>query len=364
MAAGGTGGHIYPGIAISDKLKEFFPDAEIIFVGSHVGMEKDIVPKAGYKLELTRARGFERGFSKETLEAIKGIFDSRKDAKNLLKKYQPDLVIGTGGFTSAMLLRQASKKKIPTMIHEQNAYPGRSNKLTGKTVDRIAISFPQAEAYFDKHKTFLAGNPIREEFKHIDRKKAREKLGLKDNQRLIIFMGGSQGAQSINKAAVDVIKKLQNEDIVFYHLTGNDQYEEIKAALKDYENENLKIFGYYDDIPNLLAAGDLIVSRSGAMSVAEIAACGIPSILVPYPLAAGDHQTFNAKALSDNKAAIIIEDKNLSSEKLYDTILSLLNNDNILKEMRKNTFNQRIIDADERFCREALKLVTEKTSKK
>lgn len=364
MAAGGTGGHIYPGIAIADKLKEYFPGVEITFVGSYVGMEKNIVPNYGYDIEFIRARGFEKGFSKETLEAIKGIFDSRKDAKNLLKKTQPDLVIGTGGFTSAMLLRCASKMGIPTMIHEQNAYPGRSNKLTGKTVDKIGISFKQAQEYFNKNKTFLAGNPVRSEFKQLDREAARKKLGIKPEEKLIIFMGGSQGAESINKAAIPTIKELIGDNIKFFHLTGKDQYDKVSKELESYIGENLQIHGYYNDIPTLLSAGDLIVSRSGAMSVAEIAACGIPSILIPYPFAAGDHQTFNAKALEENGAAILIPDADLTSEKLINIVKNLLNDEEKLDKMRDAAFNQRILDADERFCKEAVNLVREKTSKK
>lgn len=368
MAAGGTGGHIYPGIAISEKLKETFPGSEIIFVGSHVGMEKNIIPPLGYPLELLRSRGFEKKISLETLLAIKGIGDSVYDAYKLLKKEKPDLVIGMGGFTSAMLLLVASLMGIPTMIHEQNAYPGRSNRLTGKSVDRIGLGFNEASNYFSDKKTFVAGNPIREEFKNINREKSRKKLGIKPEEKLIIFMGGSQGAKSINEAALHVLKNNKKENLIFYLLTGKDSFNSIKDSIKDLEipESNIHVLDYCNDMANLLAAGDLIVSRSGASTVAEISACELPSILIPYPQAAGDHQTFNAKVITDNQGGILIEDKNLTGPLLLKTINSILDDPDILNKMREKTGEKKILDADERFCNEAYKLVkeTKKKSKK
>lgn len=356
VAAGGTGGHIYPGIAISDELLKTIPGAEITFVGSYVGMEKDIVPKAGYNIEYIRARGFERGFSKETLEAVRGIFQSRKDAKELLDRYEPDLVIGTGGFTSAMLLREAARRGIPTMIHEQNAYPGRSNRLLGRHVDRIAISFPEAAEYFKRDKLFLSGNPIRDAFKSVDRKKAREKFGLSHEDFMILIMGGSQGAESINKAVVELMKTLTDENVKYFHLTGKEQYETIREALEPLR-DTITLFGYSDDVANLLSAADLVISRSGASSVAEIAACGTPSILIPYPMAAGDHQTYNARVLSEHSAGVLIPESELNEEKLLKTVLSILNNPVRQQQMRKHALDQSILDAAERFASEAKELV-------
>ncbi len=328
-------------------------------------MEKDIVPQAGYELKLIRARGFERGFSRETLSAIKGIFDSLSDARKLLKEEKPDLVIGTGGFTCAMLLFCASLMGIPTMIHEQNAYPGRSNRLMGHFVDRIGISFIDAQDYFDNNKTFLAGNPIRDEFKNLDRAKARKKLNLDEEDQLIIFMGGSQGAEAINEAALYILKNYKNDNAIYYLLAGKDQAQKLEEKVKTLviDPDRVKIFGYYNDMSSLLAAGDLIVSRSGAMSITEIAASGIPSILIPYPKAAGDHQTYNAQVLSNAKAALLIQEENLTGERLLKAFKLILEDPQVLEAMRNNAYNQRILDADQRFCNEAYQLV-EKTKKK
>lgn len=328
-------------------------------------MEKDIVPKKGYPLELIRARGFEKGFSFETLEAAKGIFDSFIDAQKVLKKYKPDLVIGTGGFTSAMLLSLASLKKIPTMIHEQNAYPGRSNRLTGRMVDRVGLGFLQAQDYFNENKVFLAGNPIRQEFKNLNRQEARKKLGLSEENKMIIIMGGSQGAQSVNNAVSEMINRLKDDpNIIFYFLTGRDQEEKIKEIFKEDKIGNVRIFGYYEDIPTLMAAGDLIISRSGASSVAEIAASEIPSILIPYPDAAGDHQTYNAKVLSENGAAVLIKDEELDGDILLKNVTEILDNDDLRKAMSEKAAEQKILNADDRFCREAFELVWKYKTKK
>lgn len=322
-------------------------------------MEKDIVPQNGYPLKLIRARGFEKGFSKETLEAVKGIFQSSLDAYKLIKEEKPDLVIGTGGFTSAMLLSIASLMGIPTMIHEQNAYPGRSNRLTGKLVKKVGISFPEAQQYFNEDKTFLAGNPIRDEFKTKDRKSSRETLGIKDNEDLIVFMGGSQGAGSINEAAKHVIENSKGKNRIFYLLVGKDQYQNIKRDLEENNllTDNIKVFDYYNEMATLLFAADLIVSRSGAMSITEIAAAGVPSILIPYPKAAGDHQSYNARVITDNGGGIFIKDSELNGSLLAEKINYILDNKEVREKMREKTLEKKILDADERFCTEAYKIV-------
>ena len=340
VAAGGTGGHIYPGLAIADKLKERLPGAEILFIGSQVGMEKNIVPKEGYPIEYIRVRGFERELSLETLAAVKGIFDGISDSKKVLKRHQPDLVVGTGGFTCGPLLLEAAKRGIPTMIHEQNAYPGKTNRMLGKRVDRVAISFKQT-----------------------DRKALRDKLGLKENQRLVVIMGGSQGAGSINNAAASFIaRNADNPEMVVYHLTGRGQYDKVLEKLKENgvkldDCRNINVLAYSNDVHTLIGAGDLVVSRSGAMSVAEIAAVGIPSILVPYPMAAGNHQEFNARVITDNGGGILIHDAELTPDLLAETIPALLRVEKGLEKMRRATKERAILDAGDRICAEALKLI-------
>lgn len=361
IAAGGTGGHIYPGIAIADKIKKEIPEAEIIFIGSLVGMEKNIIPQTGYPIEYIKVRGFERELSIETLIAIKGIFDGLRDSRKVLKRHSPDLVIGTGGFTAGPLLLEASKKRIPTMVHEQNAYPGKANRMLGKKVDRIAISFKEAEKYFPKGKTFLAGNPVRDEYRSLNPELERQGLGLKKTCKMILIMGGSQGAGSINKAALGLMKAFKNrEDRFIYHLTGKEQFSMIKEALEKEglgESKNIIVEAYSDKVHKLLGGADLIVSRAGAMSVAEIAATGVPSILVPYPMAAGNHQEFNAKVITDNGGGILLEDSKLTKEGLVETVENILNDEEGLNKMSEITKKSGIIDADDRIFKEIKQLL-------
>lgn len=361
IAAGGTGGHIYPGLAIAEKIKEKNPDVEIVFIGSKVGMEKNIIPQSGYPIEYIRVRGFERKASLETLAAIKGIFDGLNDAKKIIRNHQPDLVIGTGGFTAGPLLLIASRRKIKTLIHEQNAYPGKTNLMLGKRVDRIAISFKEAEKYFPKEKTFLAGNPVRSEYHQIDKNKFRENLNLSSTQKMILIMGGSQGAGSINRSALSLIEFYKDrKDRVVYHLTGKDQFDAIK---KEVENMGLTTSGhvfvnaYSNEVQRLLGAADLVVSRSGAMSVAEIQAVGIPSILVPYPMAAGNHQEFNARVITDAGGGILIKDRDLNGNLLIQTVEALLRDESKLQEMSQIAKKLSIINAGDRIYDEINKLM-------
>ncbi|MDZ5726489.1 undecaprenyldiphospho-muramoylpentapeptide beta-N-acetylglucosaminyltransferase [Acetobacterium sp. K1/6] len=361
IAAGGTGGHIYPGLAIAEKIKTENPGAEIVFIGSMVGMEKNIIPQYGYPIEYIRVRGFERKASLETLAAIKGIFDGLSDAKKLIKKHQPDLVIGTGGFTAGPLLLIASRRKIKTMIHEQNAYPGKTNLMLGTRVNRIAISFKEAEKYFPQERTFLAGNPVRSDYHQIDRSELRKNLNLSDTQKMILIMGGSQGAGSINQSALSLIASYKDQDDrVIYHLTGKDQYESIKKEVDHLglsPSGHVFVDAYSNEMHRLLGAADLVISRSGAMSVAEIQAVGVPSILVPYPLAAGNHQEFNARVITDPGGGVLIKDKELTGARLIQTVESLLEDEKKCQMMSQITKKQSIINAGDRIYAQIKKLM-------
>jgi len=355
IAAGGTGGHIYPGLAIAEIIKKNCPEIQIIFIGSYVGMEKNIIPQAGYKIAYIRARGFERSLSLETFSAVKGIFESIHDAKEILSKYDPQIVIGTGGFTSAMLLREAAKKGYHTLIHEQNAFPGRANKMLGKRVDRIAVSFDECRSYFPEEKVFLSGNPVRESFKQLKTEACREKLNLKDDQKMIVAMGGSQGAESINRAVLDLIKANRDrENLVFYHMTGKSQFDWISQQVEQMhlskaEKERVHILAYSNEMDTLLKASDLAIARSGAMSVAEFAITGTPTILIPFPKAAENHQEFNARVLTEKGAGILILDADLTGNALIKTVEELTNHKERLEKMRKKAYTCAIKDAPQRI---------------
>ncbi|MEG2896700.1 MAG: glycosyltransferase, partial [Eubacterium sp.] len=248
-------------------------------------------------------------------------------------------------------------------IHEQNAFPGKTNRMLGKKVDRVAISFEEAAQYFPKEKVFLSGNPVRTVYKKTDRKALRMKLGLKENQKMVVIMGGSQGAGSINDAAVTFIAKNRGRtDRVIYHLTGKNQYNKVLENLKESSVKlekyaSIHILPYSDDVHTLIGAGDLVVSRSGAMSVAEIAAVGIPSIFVPYPMAAGNHQEFNARVITDNGGGVLIYDGELKGALLTETIDHLLEDQSSLDKMREATQRIAILDADQRIYAEVCQLI-------
>lgn len=364
IAAGGTGGHIYPGLAIAACLKKHRPDIEITFVGSHVGMEKDIVPQYGYPMAFINASGFQRGLIKKAI-AVKNILLSALDSRRLIKAYRPQLVIGTGGFTSGILLREAAKMKVPTLIHEQNAYPGKSNRMAAKTADCVALTFEEAAAYFPAGKTVLCGNPVRDDFKHIDRQVMRERLGLADDAVMVLAMGGSQGAVAINGAMRAVTAHYAGRpQVQLYQLTGKKQWEVVTRALDaDHipwgDGTNCRLLAYSNEMPTLMGAADLIIGRSGASSIAEMAASGTPCILIPYPYAAGDHQKFNAVAMARAGAAIVIEEKDLSGRGLIAAAEALIGDADKRRAMAQKALTYAKLDADERIVEKALALMGE-----
>lgn len=364
IAAGGTGGHIFPGLAIADALKKKHRDCDIVFIGSRVGMEKNIVPQYGYPLELMRVRGFERRLSLQLFAALKGLLDGAVDVRRVLKKHRPDLVIGTGGFTSGQLLLRASQMGIPTLIHEQNAFPGQANRILSKYVDRIAISFYEAQKYFPKEKTFLSGNPVREAFKEVDRDTARRSLHLNPDQKLILISGGSQGAESINRAVLSLYDRYKGDETYqFIQLTGDGPYEDVLHAMHEKGitkelYDNIEINNFSNQMDTLMGAADLMITRSGAGTISEIAAVGVPSVLIPFPLAAGNHQEFNARVLTDKGAGILLYDQQLNGETLLKTFETLFAEEETLSIMRLKTLRLRKTDADDLIADEAFKLLT------
>lgn len=354
IAAGGTGGHIYPGIAIANYIKHKEPDSQILFVGTSKGLETELVPKEGYPIQIIRVKGFKRKLSLDTLKTVKELFLGLGDAKKIIKDFKPDIVVGTGGYVCGPVLFSAWTSKVPTLIHEQNAFAGVTNRILSRLVDRVASSFPEAIKYF-KHKdrVVVSGNPIRSEFKERDRESARKKLSISMDKKLIVVTGGSQGAQSINTSMVHVMKELKDRpDVHIVHVTGKKQYEKV---LEDLEKENinpstfknLEVVPYTYDMATLYKASDLIIARAGAMTVSEIAAVGRSSILIPYPHATDNHQEFNARVIADKKGGILILDKDLNGQILIDTIKELIKDTKKLRQMEKITSELAVLNGDE-----------------
>lgn len=315
IGAGGTGGHIYPGLAIANTIKEKHPDWDIRFVGTNGGMETSIVPAAGYPLETIRVKGFERKLSLGTVQSFKELLHGMGDARKLIKSFAPDLVIGMGGYVCGPLLLTASRMGIPTMIHEQNAFPGATNRLLAGFVDRIGVSFPQAKERFrHEEKVFICGNPVRKSFFSGEKSKMREKYGYGNEEFIVVSSGGSLGAATINDAILHwMTHPPANPRVKLIHITGKRRFDVffqsmLDKGIKPDEERWFKVLSYTDVMDEWMAMADVAVSRSGAMSVAEIAASKTPAILIPYPHATGNHQEFNARTITDRGGGVLLLD--------------------------------------------------------
>ena len=342
MTGGGTGGHIYPAIAIADEIRRREPDAEILFVGAERGLEKTLVPANGYDIRLIPVQGFDRKHLMRNFKTMKVLRDANKEAKKVMAEFKPDFVVGTGGYASAPIVSNAHKLGIPSYIHEQNAFPGVTNKMGEKHASKMFLGFEEASGYF-KHpeKHIVTGNPVRAAFLDVDREEARKKLGFQDDDFVILAFGGSQGAGRINKAMMSVIEKYNgHENIKICLATGRNYYHAVTDELKEtgvHIGDNIRVLEYINNMPDYVNSADLVVSRSGALTVAEVTVCGRPAIFIPFPAATGNHQYFNARAVAEKGGADVIEEKDLTNEKLIETIDYLMGNPEGLADMAQKS---------------------------
>ncbi|MEG1621172.1 MAG: undecaprenyldiphospho-muramoylpentapeptide beta-N-acetylglucosaminyltransferase [Oscillospiraceae bacterium] len=367
FACGGTGGHINPAISVANYIKERNPDVNILFVGNPRGMEARLVPQAKFKFETVDIMGFERKICfrnfKHNLKAAKCLLTCNKRAKEIITKFNPDVVVGTGGYVSGPILLTANKLGYKTVAHEQNAYPGVSNKLNFKFADKILLAVEDAKKYLPDGKDYIVtGNPVREEIIMANRQMAKEKLKI-GNRKCILTFGGSLGANKINEAVADIMQWHQKrEDVYHIHATGkrgfDDFYELLKARNVDPEKINhIEIREYIDDMADCLAAADLVISRSGALSLSEIQAAGKASILIPSPNVAENHQYHNAKVMADKNAAYLIEEKNLNKETICEAIEKLILDDKLRNGIAKNAAEMAYLDANKRISDNILDLI-------
>jgi UDP-N-acetylglucosamine--N-acetylmuramyl-(pentapeptide) pyrophosphoryl-undecaprenol N-acetylglucosamine transferase len=339
ITGGGTGGHVYPALAIAGGLKEKYPGAEILYMGSAKGLEADLAPRAGLGFEPIRVTGLKRRLTFDNMLTVWRASLSFAKALRVLADFKPKAVIGTGGYVCGPVVLAASVCRIPTLIHEQNALPGITNRLLAYVVTTVAITFPETAGRLPKHtRVILTGLPVRAEFGDCEKQKARRLLNLPENGSLVVSFGGSQGAKSINKAMPEVIKYFRNKaDLHFLHITGPAQYDDFILELKqcfvdpDYGNNSIK--PYLHEMHLALAAADLIVCRAGAATLAEITVIGKPAVLIPYPYASGNHQELNAISLKKSGAAVVIKDSYLTGKILAEQVGNLLADPIRLKEM-------------------------------
>lgn len=340
MTGGGTGGHIYPAIAIAEEIKSRHPEVELLYIGSVRGLEKDIVPKAGIKFESIEIQGFRRKLSMDTLKSIGLVFKGLSQARKLISDFKPDIVIGTGGYVCGPVVLNGALKGKKTLLHEQNAYPGVTNRILSHFVDKICISFEESRQYFkSEEKLILTGNPVREAFNGVDQVNCKEKLAIEE-KLVILSTGGSGGAKKLNEWLLEVIRKYNgSKDVRIIHITGKSYYEKFHMMLKGEGitlEDNVEIIDYCYDMPMVMGAADLCISRAGASTLTELALSHTPSLLVPSPNVTGNHQEHNAKVLEAAGAAVMLKEKETDAKSFVDAVDHLIQHPERLKEMADN----------------------------
>ena len=360
FAGGGTAGHINPALAVAGYLKGKEPDADILYIGAKGGMEERLVPKAGFAFQGITVSGFQRGFSMKkigrNLRTAVRVFTSSAEARRIIRSFQPDLCVGTGGYVAGPVVREAIKLGVPSLIHEQNAYPGVTNKMLSRRADRTMLAVADAQKYLDPAaRCSLTGNPVRQEVLRADREEARRKLKL-DDRPLILSFGGSLGARKINEAAADLLVRSAKSGR-FQHIHGYGQWGKWfpdllkEKGLDVAAHKEIDIREYIDDMPDCLAAADLVICRAGAVTLSELQAKGKASILIPSPNVAENHQFHNAMALVDRQAAVLIEEKDLTGDLLCKKVENLFADADAIPKLAKNAAKMAIPDACERIYR-------------
>lgn len=336
LSGGGTGGHIFPAIAIADEIKKRFPDTEFLFIGANGKMEMEKVPQAGYNIEGIDIAGIDRGNLLSNLGLPFKILKSLSKSKKIIKRFAPDFAIGTGGFASGPALYEASKLGIPIFIQEQNAYAGVTNKILSKKAKAVFTAYPQVEGFPTEKIQFL-GNPIRENIISgmEETSQAKAKMGLSTEKLTILSVGGSLGSRTLNNAWKSHFDEIINKDYQLIWQTGKLDYKDIIEEIKDKKNTNIQIHEFIKDMEKAYSAADIIVSRAGAIAISELAVAQKPVLLVPFPFAAEDHQTKNALNLVEKDAARMVKDSEMQ-EKFWNTLEEICESEGVRKEMSKN----------------------------
>ncbi len=349
FAGGGTGGHINPAISIADYAKSQDSDFSALFIGTKRGLESKLVPKAGYDIKYIDIAGFNRKNMLKNISVVAKLIKSRIDCRKIIRDFKPDCVVCTGGYVSGPVIMAAAKEGVPSLIHEQNVYPGLTVKGSEKYVDYLAVSFDETVKLMNaKEKCVVTGNPIRTQILEANKEEARKKLGI--DKPFVLVFGGSLGAQRINDTMLNIIPRLkQNGNIKLLFGTGERNYEQIRKAVSgfgiDENDENIQIVPYIDNMAEVMAAADVVVARSGAITVSELAALGKPSVLIPSPNVVRNHQEQNAREFEKNGAAEVITEAELRPDVLYKTVCEMLEDNEYLAKMSENLIKMAKTDA-------------------
>lgn len=372
VSAAGTAGHINPAIAISNKIREKEPNSEIIFIGTNRGLENDLVPRSGYELKRIEAYGLKKEISIQNLKHILHTIKSKKEVQKIIEDFQPDIVVGTGGYICGPVFLAALSKKIPTVLHESNAYPGKAVKFLAKNVDCVLVGFEEAkEKLQDAKKVVVTGNPTKTKkliISQNEKKKILESLGIKNELPIVLVFGGSQGAQKINEAIIDLVKQKLNQDYQIIWATGQSQYDIVKESFENstmsMKNlKNVKAVPYIYNMEELINVADLVICRSGAMTITELAICSKPAIFVPLPSNSANRQEDNARVLEKLGAAKIILNDELTGKRLSEEIDDVIKDETKLVQMGKAANKIAPHDVEEKIYEEikkVLKCVKEK----
>jgi UDP-N-acetylglucosamine--N-acetylmuramyl-(pentapeptide) pyrophosphoryl-undecaprenol N-acetylglucosamine transferase len=358
ISGGGTGGHIFPAISIANALRKIEPETEILFVGAEGRMEMEKVPAAGYRIIGLPVAGLNRSLSLKNILVLIKLLKSLNKAKKVIKEFQPDVVVGVGGYASGPVLRQAGRMGIPTLIQEQNSYAGITNKLLAKRASAICVAYDGMGKYFPSGKIIKTGNPVRHNFDNLEslRDEALSFFSLKKEFPVVLVLGGSLGAGSINTGMSDNIDKLRESECQWLWQTGKYYFENVRALVTLSFSGNISVHSFINRMDYAYAAADIIVSRAGAGTISELCLVGKPVILIPSPNVAEDHQTRNAEALSTREASILISD-NVASKTLVDEAIKLIADKTKREMLSANILKMADRDADIRIAKEILKLV-------
>ena len=366
IAAAGTGGHINPGLAIANKIKEEEPDSEIIFIGTKRGLENDLVPRAGYELKTIEAYGLSKKISIENFKKMYATLMATGKARKIIKEFKPDIIVGAGGYICGPVVWAANKEKIPVVLHESNAFPGKAVKMLAPKVNTVLISFEEARSRIPNARNIVfTGTPVKiskKEYTVDEKNKILNSLKIKANLPIVLIFGGSQGAQKINEAVIGILENQMNKDYQIIWATGPKQFEIIKKELSDkkidIENvKNAKILPYIYNMEEIMNISNIIVARSGAMTITEISNLGKPSILIPLPNVSQDHQLYNAKVLENIGAAKIILNNELKKENLKEEIEKIIKTPKLMQDMEEKALSKSVKNVQEKIYKEIEKLV-------
>lgn len=365
ISGGGTGGHIFPAIAIANALKAKLPDAEFLFVGAEGRMEMEKVPAAGYKIEGLWISGLQRKLTLSNLSFPFKVISSLRRAKKILKDFRPDAVIGTGGYASGPMLRVASRAGIPTLIQEQNSFPGITNKILAQRVNRICVAYDGMEKFFPKEKIVFTGNPVRQDILNLEGKRPRglEQFGMSQDKTTLLVVGGSLGAKAINESLETGLDKLVEKNIQVIWQTGKPFFERAKAAAEKYKQNGVIATEFITKMDYGYAAADIVVSRAGAGAVSELCLVRKPCILVPLPTAAEDHQTKNAMSLVNHQAALLVKDVDAKNE-LVQKAIDLAGDMQLRNKLESNIAGLAVSNSAELIASEIISLVNKNKAEK